>query len=205
MSADEDFVRLLCEGDEQAFCEMVRRHQGRLLGLASTFVGNGATAEEVVQETWLAVIEGIGRLDQSSSLKSWIYTILANKARRRAARDHRVSLFPGMPIEDENASAVDPNRFTRHGFWRKAVALWDMIDPERIVAGRQLWNHVRQAIEDLPPRQRAVVLLRDVEGRNAAETCEMLNITEIHQRVLLHRARTRLRQAVDNLLASPTP
>lgn len=200
MSPDEDLVRRLRLGDEIAFREVIRRHHARLLGLAKTFVGNGATAEEVVQDTWLAVIEGIGRLDQPSSLKSWIYTILANKARRRAARDRRISLFADMSAGDEGAPAVDPSRFTHRGFWTDTVALWDLRDPERIVAGRQIWAYTLTAIDNLPPRQKAVVLLRDVEGLNASDACEILGIAESHQRVLLHRGRAKLRQAIEEFL-----
>lgn len=199
-------LRRLCQGDETAFRELVRQHHGRLIGLAQAFVGNHATAEEVVQETWLAVIEGVSGLNQPSSLKSWIYTILANKARRRAVRDGRMTLFSDIGVDEGvDAASVDPDRFTRRGFWKEAIALWDELDPERIIAGRQLWRHVMQAVDDLPPSQRAVVLLHDVEDLGTAEVCEIVAITENHQRVLLHRARARLRQVVETLLSPPKP
>lgn len=197
---DQDFVRRLCLGEEPAFRELIRRYHANLLGLAQTFVGNRATAEEVVQDTWLSVVEGLSTLDRPSSLKSWIYTILANKARRRAVRDKRMSLFSDISPGDDAAAAVEPGRFTRRGFWRTRVVLWDELDPERIVAGRQLWTHVREAVDGLPSRQKAVILLRDVEGLDGAEVCDILRITDAHQRVLLHRGRATLRQTVENLL-----
>lgn len=198
MESDETLVRRLRAGDEAAFRDLVRRHHGTMIGVALGFVRNRATAEEAVQETWSAVVAGLDGLSTPGALIAWIYTILANIARRRARRERRQPLLDDLAADD--GPAVDPERFTRRGFWREDVAAWDPLDPERILAGRELWRHIRAAIETLPPGQRAVVLLRDVEGLDPADVCRILDISEANRRVLLHRARARLRHRLAELL-----
>jgi len=206
--APEDICRQLRAGDAEAFRCLVRRHHGRMLGVARALTGNAATAEEVVQETWLKAIEGLAALERPAALISWLYAILANTARRRAARDSRTVLFAGSGESGESGDGahdadmppVDADSFTARGFWRVRVMQWDDLDPERIVAGREIWAHVRTAIDDLPGPQRAVILLRDVEGLEPAEICRILEISEGNLRVLLHRARGRLRRVLDDLM-----
>lgn len=197
MESDEVFVHRLRAGDEAAFRDLVRRHHGAMISVALGFVRNRATAEEVVQETWRAVVAGLEGLSAPGALTGWIYTILANIARRRARREQRQPLLDDLAADD--GPAVDPERFTRRGFWREDVAAWDPLDPERILAGRELWRHLRAAVETLPPGQRAVVLLRDVEGLEPADVCRILGISDANRRVLLHRARARLRQVLEEL------
>lgn len=199
MAGSDDLLARLKAGDEAAFGELVRRHQPSLIGVAMGFVDNRAVAEEVVQETWLAVIEGLDRFEGRSSLATWMFAILANKARTRAVREKRM-----VPLDLPEQSGggdvgVDPARFGPDGRWRRPPALIDEITPERVVAGRQLAAVAREEIERLPPRQRAVVLMRDVEHIPAAEAARILSISEENQRVLLHRARSRLRQAIEDL------
>jgi len=199
--SDEDLYWRLRAGEETAFRELLRRYHGRLAGLARTFLDDPAIAEEVVQETWLAAIEGLAGLENPAALRSWLFSILANTARRRAVRDARstpLAEFAGG--EEEGEPAVDPACFSQRGFWLARVPLWDELDPERIVAGRQLWQHLREAIEELPPAQRAVVLLRDMEGLEPAQVCGILDVKDGHRRVLLHRARVRLRRRIEALL-----
>jgi RNA polymerase sigma-70 factor, ECF subfamily len=200
--------RELCEhlrlGDAEAFRQLVRQHHASMISLARSFVATRATAEEVVQDAWLAVIEGLDSFEQRSSLKAWICSILVNKARTRAVRDKRMMVFSDFASPDEaNGPAVDPSHFNAAGYWTDLPRLWDELDPERVVAGRQLWRHLASAIDELPPGQRAVIIMRDVEGHGSEETCRILGVSEGNQRVLLHRARAKLRQAIDRLLAGP--
>ncbi len=199
--ADADrLLKGLRAGDEEAFTALVRRHHASLVGVAIGFVGSRATAEEVVQDTWLAVIEGLERFEGRSSLTTWIYSILANKARTRAVRDKRsVPLDVVGAGEDERGPAADPSRFDSKGRWSQPPALVEDITPVRVVAGRQLWAHVREEMERLPARQRSVVMLRDVEHMAASDVARILDISEANQRVLLHRGRARLRQFIEDL------
>lgn len=165
-----------------------------------TFVRSRATAEEVVQETWLAVVEGLPTLKEPRALRSWIYGILVNKARRRGVRDRRIQAFSDLALPGDDGLIADAGLFTRHGTWASPIAAWEELDPERIVAGRQLWAHAQAAIDQLPAGQRAVVLLCDVEQVSGSDASRILGISEANQRVLLHRARVTLRQAIDALV-----
>lgn len=201
--ADGDFVDRLRAGDAGAIRTLITRHHGALVGLAQSIVKSRAAAEDVVQETWIAVIEGVGRFDGRSALSTWILAILLNKARTVARRESRY-----VPLSEEGGSdldepAVPPERFAADGHWAVPPVPLDGVDPERIYAGRQIWRHVGDAIERLPPAQKAVLILRDVEGRDAAETCRLLELTPENQRILLHRARAKLRNLVEQLVAAP--
>lgn len=197
---DAAVVRLRA-GDEVAFRELVRSLNGAMISLARTFVKSRPTAEEVVQDTWVAVITGLSGFEGRSSLKSWIFGILVNKARTRGARDGRTITFSDLGVDGD--PAVDPGRFKPNGMWADPPASWCDLTPERIVAGRQMLEHVRAALDTLPPTQRSVIILRDVEGLEPEEACVILGVSEANQRVLLHRGRARLRQAMETLLARP--
>lgn len=203
MNDESGLLPRLRDRDEEAFRELVRRYHGVLLRLAGTFVRSAATAEEIVQETWLAVLQGLDGFEGRSSLKTWIYSILANRARTRAVRDGRTVLFSEIGEEDSGELAVDPSRFGPSGSWNEPPQPWDLTSPEARAASAQLAEHVRNAIDGLPPTQRAVVLLRDVEGCTAEEACNILAVSETNQRVLLHRGRSRVRKALEALLANP--
>jgi len=201
MKEPADLYARLRSGDQVAFRSLVNRLHRSLIGVAMGFVGNRATADEVVQETWLAVIEGLDCFEQRSSLKNWIFAILANKARTRAVRDRRtitVADFAGEFSDDE--AAVAPFRFDASGSWSAPPAAWDEVTPEKIVAGRQMLEHVSAAIDQLPPAQRSVLILREVENIPAPEVSSLLGITESNQRVLLHRARLRIREQIERVL-----
>ncbi len=203
---DSNLYERLRNGDERAFRQLIRRHHTSMVRLAHGFVGNWATAEEVVQDTWLAVLEGLGGFEQRSSLKAWIFGILVNKARTRAVRDGRLLLFSDMATVDGSREPIaDPARFTAAGYWTDPPRPWDDLNPERVVAGQQLWAHVTRSLEDLPPSQRAVIIMRDIAGHGPGETCSILGITEANQRVLLHRARTRIRQVIEALITPRGP
>jgi RNA polymerase sigma-70 factor (ECF subfamily) len=199
---DDELCERLERGEEQAFRDLFRRHHAHMVRLARAFVADRTAAEEVAQDTWLAVLTGIRGFERRSSLKSWIYAILANKARTRAGRDRRTLSLPDLAEERASGEhAVDPSRFDASGSWVDPPRLWHDLNPERVVAGQQLWAHAMRAIEDLPASQRAVIVMRDVEGQGSEETCSMLGLTEANQRVLLHRARARIRRVLEPLLA----
>ncbi|MDX2145449.1 MAG: RNA polymerase sigma factor [Rhodospirillaceae bacterium] len=200
--SEAELVRQLRARDRAAFTGVVEAYHAGLVRFAQTFLQSKASAEEIAQETWLAVIEGIGRFEGRASLKSWIYSIVANKAKTRAVRERRMLNFTDLSEQPSDSGDGIESRFTSAGMWKDKPIPWDGIDPERIVSGQELWRHGLTLVDELPPGQRAVVLLRDVEGHDAAEVCDILGISEANQRVLLHRARSKLRAAFDQLLGT---
>jgi RNA polymerase sigma-70 factor, ECF subfamily len=205
--ADAELIEKLRRGDEIAFTEFVRAQHSVLLGVAMTYVSSRAVAEEVVQETWLGVLAGLDGFEGRSSLRTWIFRIGANVARTRAAREGRSRPFSSMPGSngDSAGTTVDPERClpADHpvwpGHWARRPTQWDT--PEARLLSRETRDVLRAAIALLPPSQRLVVALRDVEGWSAEETCEALDLTASNQRVLLHRARSKLREALERHLA----
>jgi len=171
-----------------------------------TFVSSHAVAEEVVQETWIGVLEGISRFEGRSSLKTWIFRILTNQAKTRGVRESRSVPFSplGHSTEDPEAPAVDPSRFHSSGYWvdhwNSLPRHWDDETPERLLLSKEGLAQIEKAMSALPPTQRQVITLRDVEGLNPAEVCNILTISETNQRVLLHRARSRVRRALERYL-----
>jgi RNA polymerase sigma-70 factor, ECF subfamily len=196
---DEDakLLELLRAGDEQAFAALVDKYGPSLLRLASLYVPSRAIAEEVVQETWLAVVTGLERFEGRSSLKTWLFRILTNKAKTRGQREARIRPFSSFVADgDEGDTAVDVDRFARDGHW---VAPPRGVPEERLLAG-ETRGVVEQAIAALPENQRTVITLRDVEGLSAEEACNVLGVSETNQRVLLHRARAKVRAALERYL-----
>ena len=205
-SDDDALVAALRAGDERTFATLVDRHHATLLRVASLYVRDRAAAEEVVQETWLAVIEGIDRFEARSSLKTWLFRILANRAQTRGQREARSVPFSALAARDagDDEPAVDADRFTgagdrEPGRWAAPPQSWETLPEERLLSQETL-GRVAEAIEALPGAQRTVVRLRDVEGWSAAEVAEALEISDGNQRVLLHRGRSRVRQALADYL-----
>ena len=201
---DQSLVEALQRGDEAAFVALVETYQGLLIRLAMPYVAHRAMAEDVVQETWLGVLRGLDRFEARSSLKTWICRILVNRARTRAQRDGRLVPFSSFATPDEDGEhAVDPARFypSGHleGHWISMVESWDEL-PEESLLSDETRECVRTAIERLPTTQRTVITLRDIEGWEAADVCAALEISEGNQRVLLHRARGKVRQAIERYL-----
>ncbi len=202
-SAEADLIGRLRGGDEAAFVCLVNAYSASLRRLALAFVSNDAVAEEVVQETWLAVLTGIARFEGRSSVKTWIFKILANRAKTRAIRERRTINFSELddPLEPDQP-AVDPARFlpashpTWPGHWASPLDSWSA-SAEDAVVGRETMDVLQHELDRLPPGQRVVVSLRDVQGWPAAEVCEVLGLSEANQRVLLHRGRSRLRGALE--------
>jgi RNA polymerase sigma-70 factor, ECF subfamily len=191
MDSDEELVLRLRSGDERAFIGLVERYQEPMLRLAASFVPSRAIAEEVVQDTWLALLRGLAGFEGRSSLKSWLFAILVNQARKTGTKEHR-----SVPVADPEP-AVDPSRFDGSGHWAEPPEHWIEAAERRVEAGK-LAHRVRGWIDELPARQREVVLLRDVEGMSSDEVCTVLALSEGNQRVLLHRGRSRLRQLVED-------
>lgn len=186
---DVEMLARLRDGDEGAFVTMVERYQQPMLRLARCFVPSQAVAEEAVQDTWLGVVRGIERFEGRSSFKTWLFRILVNRARSAGSREH-----PAAPTEALHA--VDPARFTAEGQWADPVERWVEESEERLDAAA--WSPIlKSALDDLPPRQRRVVLLRDVEGLSHDEACAVLDISVGNQRVLLHRGRSQLREILE--------
>jgi RNA polymerase sigma-70 factor, ECF subfamily len=199
---DDDLVRALLDGDEEAFVALVRRYNGLMLYVALGHVRTRAVAEEVVQETWCAVLAGIHAFEGRATLKTWIMRILSNRAKTRGKREARCLPFSALEAIDDERPAVDPDRFLpadhpRYpGGWAAAPAPWSHAPEERLLAG-EVRERIRSAIEALPARQRAVMALRDVEGCSPEEVCDLLDLSEGNQRVMLHRARSRVRAELE--------
>ncbi len=206
-SADADestLVVRLRAGDEEAFRVLGSRYYGSLLRLAMTFVAARSAAEEVVQETWLGVIRGLSSFEGRSSLKTWIFRILANRAKTRGKRDARSIPFSSLKdpqSESDYEPAVDPSRFNARGMWAVPPEPWANATPEELLLRQETMNLIHRAIVELPPSQRAVVVLHDVEGVEPDEICNILEIGKTNERVLLHRARSRLRRALEQHLS----
>jgi RNA polymerase sigma-70 factor (ECF subfamily) len=193
-------LQRLRAGDEAAFEALVSAHQGRLLRVARLFLSSPAAAEEAVQETWLAAIKGLAGFQGRSSLKTWITSILANRARTRAVREGRYVPLEAAVGEGDGEPAVPADRFHADGRWASPPSPSLLQTPEELLLGRETRAVLEAALGELPPGPRAVVTLRDVEGFDAAEACNILGISETNQRVLLHRGRSRLRDRLDEHL-----
>ena len=197
---ESELLARLRDGDQEAFRDLLRRHHTNLVRFASTFVRNRPTAEEVVQESWLGVLKGLETFEGRSSLKSWIFAIVANRARSRAVREGRTVLFSELADQDPAGPAVDPARFDAAGYWDQPPRAWESLTPERLAQSADIRRLFHEALDELPETQRAVVVLRDVEGLTSGEICNILDISETHQRVLLHRGRSRLREKLAPLM-----
>jgi len=198
---DAALVERLLQGDEQAFARLVATYHGRLLRLARTFLSDRAAAEEIVQDTWMGVLQGLRRFEGRSSLSTWIFRILTNRAKTHAVRDVRIVLFADLESsEGGDEPAVDPSRFTSAGMWAEPPRRWEGDTPEKLLLRAETASAIDRAITELPPGQRAVVTLRDVEGFSSEEVCNILAVSETNQRVLLHRARSRLRSQLEQYL-----
>lgn len=201
---DATLLAALRRGEEAAFVALVEHYHGPLVRLARLYVGDTTTAEEVVQETWLGALRGLDRFEGRSSLKTWLSHILTNRAKTRATRDGRTRPFSTLLETESDETAVDPDRFhplghPDAGHWVSVPPSWRELPEDRLLAG-ETRERLRAAIEALPPLQRAVLTMRDVDGWSAMEVCNALAITETNQRVLLHRARARVRRTLEAYL-----
>jgi RNA polymerase sigma-70 factor (ECF subfamily) len=194
---EEQLLDALRGGDEQAFAQLVSRHHSAMLRVARNYVACASVAEEVVQETWLGVVNGIHGFRGGSSLKTWIYRILINRAMSRGKRERRIVPFSSMmPAAEGVDDGYTPDRFLPDGHWATPPRPFEA--PSDRMALLEFRARLREALVHLPERQQIVVTLRDVEGLSSDEVCDLLHISAENQRVLLHRGRTRLRQALES-------
>lgn len=205
-NADEmSLLNALRARDESAFTQLVGQYHPSLVRLARLFVQDEAVAEELAQETWLAVLNGIDHFEGRSSLKTWIFTILTNKAKTRGQREKRTISFSDLDATLQTQPTVDPGRFNESNaeawanHWKTEPASWSGI-PEESFLSHETLNLIRRTIESLPANQRIVIDLRDVQELSSTEVCNVLGISETNQRVLLHRARAKVRQVLEDYL-----
>jgi RNA polymerase sigma-70 factor (ECF subfamily) len=204
-SQDEELVRSLRTGDERAFQELVKQNYGSMMRLTLTVVGDRSVAEDVIQETWLGALRGLSRFEGRSALKTWLYRILMNRARSAAASEiRRQSLSPSA--EDSSACGeqrIPADQFSADGHWIRRPNTWDS-SPEGQLLSKETHKVLAQAVEALPSAQRAVFQLRDVEGFSSNEVCDVLELSAVNQRVLLHRARNNVRRSLGEYLERST-
>jgi RNA polymerase sigma-70 factor (ECF subfamily) len=189
-------------GDEEAFKSLIQRYHGPMLRLAMAYVRDREVAEDVVQESWLTCLRSLDRFEGRSSLKTWILGIVMNVARARRRKESRILPFASLWRRDDSDSdrpTVDPSRFGRDGMWQTRPHAWDNL-PESKVLGDEALQKVKSAIEGLPPKQREVIVLRDVAGLDADEVSGMLGISPENERVRLHRARAAVRKMLEDYL-----
>ena len=200
---DQRIIAGLRAGDETAFVEMVDRYNGSLVRVAMRYVPSRAVAEEVVQDTWIGVIEGIDRFEGRSTIKTWLYKILIYKARARSERERRTVPLSALATDD-SAPSVPTERFRGSdalwaGHWATPPRRWDGDAEERLLAS-EARSVIDATIAGLPLAQREVITLRDVSQFSSVQVCDLLGVTEANQRVLLHRARSRVRAALETYL-----
>jgi RNA polymerase sigma-70 factor (ECF subfamily) len=189
---DTELLARLLDGDEKAFVEIVMRYNESLTRVARYYVGSEASAEDVVQETWIAVLRGIDRFEGRSSFKTWLFRILVNRARTLGVKEHRI--VPVDPLTSDRS--VSPSRFDQGGHWSEPpVPFTDAIDDG--IVNEPIVRLVREAIARLPEAARAVVTLRDVQGLSTTEVAKLLGLSEPNVRVILHRSRARIRSEVE--------
>ena len=199
-AADEDVVAALRAGDERAFRELFKRSNPMMKRVARSFVTSDAVAEEIVQDTWMAIVTGIHRFEGRSALRTWMFSILTNQAKTHSARERRAQPISSVAPSDVEEPAVDPDRFQKDdeawpGHWAIPPRPWQK--PERKLLSLEIRERLTEALNELPGRQRAVVALRDIEGLGAEDVCELLDLSAENQRVLLHRGRSRLRRSLE--------
>lgn len=199
---DARLLEGLRAGDEAAFVALMREYGAGMLRVAMMYVSSRAVAEEVVQEAWLGVLKGIGRFEGRSSLKTWLFRIVANTAKTRGMRESRSIPFSSLGDDAGAEPAVDPDRFLGSGerfpgHWALPPQAWA---PEGRLLSQEALDVIERAIDRLPPAQRAVISMRDVQGFTSEEVCNALDLTETNQRVLLHRARARVRDALEEYM-----
>ncbi len=202
---DHELIARLRAGDEIIFAQLVEHYNASMVRIAAIYVNEFAIAEEVVQDTWIAVLKGLDRFEGRSSFKTWIFTILSNRAKTRATRESRyVPLEVSDELDDSDnvMPHFHPPNTPYAGSWADGWAphVWESV-PEAQLLGQETRSIIFRTIESLSPNQQQVIRLRDVEGFSAEEVCNMLQLSESNQRVLLHRARERVRQALDSYFA----
>jgi RNA polymerase sigma-70 factor (ECF subfamily) len=202
-ASDEQIVAGLRAGDERTFRELFERSYPMMKRVARSYVSSDAVAEEIVQDTWMAIVTGIDRFEGRSALGTWMFSILTNQGKTHSARERRALPFSSVAPADVGEPAVDPDRFQKDddawpGHWATPPRPWQK--PERRLLSLEAREQLRDALAQLPERQRLIVALRDIEGLSAEEVCDLLRLSQENQRVLLHRGRSRLRAYLEEYL-----
>jgi RNA polymerase sigma-70 factor (ECF subfamily) len=197
MQADRQLVAKLRAGEEAGFNELVDRYQGSLVRVAMNYVADLSIAEEVVQEAWLGVLEGIGGFEGRSSLKSWLFSIVIHKAKDRGVLEKRYVSMAVNGADDADEPAVDPARFRASGEWGLPPQQWDELTPERLLSSKEHLALLQRVVEELPATLREVLVLRDIEETDSKDICALLKITEANLYVRLHRAREQVRATLE--------
>jgi RNA polymerase sigma-70 factor (ECF subfamily) len=197
---DEQTVAALRAGDERTFRELFARTYPMMKRVARGYVASDAVAEEIVQDTWMAIVTGIDRFEGRSALGTWIFSILTNQAKTHSARERRALPLSCVTPRDADEPVVDPDRFQKDdeawpGHWATPPRPWQK--PERRLLSLETREHLKDALAELPERQRLIVGLRDIDGHSAEEVCGLLGLSPENQRVLLHRGRSRLRVVLE--------
>ena len=202
-ASEQALIDGLRRRDEAAFAKLIDQYHGPLIRLALSFVSNREAAEDVVQETWMAVLQGIDRFEGRSSLRTWLFRILSNRAKTRGVKDSRVIPFSSLASAEleHDEPAVDADRFRPPGeqwagHWLSNPVSWDEMPEERLMSSETM-GVLQKAIDALPPVQRSTIVMRDISVMTSEETCEALGVSEANQRVLLHRARSKVRRALE--------
>jgi RNA polymerase sigma-70 factor, ECF subfamily len=199
---DGPLLQALRRGDESAFSRLVDLHHASMVRVARVYVSTVAAAEEVAQEAWLGVLQGVERFEGRCTVKAWIFAILANCAKSRGARDKRTVPLSSLAHDDDGGPSVEPDRFLDEGHprwpghWSQPPEPWNADE----LVSRETLGMIASAMENLPPMQRAVMTMRDVEDLGSDETCQLLGISEANQRVLLHRARSKVRKSLESYM-----
>lgn len=189
-----DQLEALRQGNEAAFRSLYRAHTPAMTRLARLYVRSQASAEEAVQEAWMGVLRGLSRFEGRSSLKTWIYRILVNQSKKLALKEGRTLPFSALTPETmDGDSGLSPELFDTTGHWKSTPKRWEESSPEKLAEDAETRAFILEALEDLPPKERAVLRLREIQLWTAAEVCQVLEISEVYQRVLLHRGRSKLR------------
>ncbi|MGN6171042.1 MAG: RNA polymerase sigma factor [Solirubrobacteraceae bacterium] len=198
--SDEQIVAALRAGDEETFRELFARTYPMMKRVARSYVVSDAVAEEIVQDTWMAIMTGIGRFEGRSALGTWIFSVLTNQAKNHSARERRALPFSSLAPRGSEEHAVSPDRFQNDdeawpGHWANPPRPWQK--PERRLLSLEARECLKHALAQLPDRQRLIVGLRDIDGHSAEEVCDLLGLSQENQRVLLHRGRSRLRAGLE--------
>ena len=202
MEDESALLEALRKGDEQAFASLVQRYHASLLRLAMSYVATKEQAEDAVAETWLGVLKGLDRFEGRSSLKTWVFRILVNRAKTKGVREQRSIPFSTLEGDGDQAEpSVEQSRFAAAGNWSAPPGSWEGIPEDRLLSA-ETRAVVDDAIARLPDMQRAVITLRDVQGFSAQEAGDVLGLTEGNQRVLLHRARSKVRARLEEYLSA---
>ncbi len=194
LPSDEEIIPRLLNNDESAFKQVVGAYHGMMIYIARSIVGD-SIADEVAQEAWVAVIKALPKFERRSSLKTWIMRIVSNTAKSRLRHESRT-----VNIEDsvnDSGDMISPNHFNARGHWTSPPSVWHADTPDSLLSSRELRECIDSALKELPPLQRSVISLRDIQGLDMETICKILDVSESNGRVLLHRARSSIREAID--------